>query len=62
MKKFKAKNYTKRADLDADVLTMITKNIGNDRKEAVIEGTAKELKKLHLSEKTTVHGININLK
>ena len=53
--KIYAKDFNLRGDIIRHVLSLV--NAGNEGKDYDIEGTAGELKALHLSERTTVYGI-----
>jgi len=59
---FKAKDFKTRSELEKKIQAEVGTNIVANREAGhTIEGTKEELKKLHLSETTTVFGVKCKI-
>ncbi len=56
---YDAKDYNHRHELEEKIRFDFNGNFDDNNKKAIIKGTKKQLKKLHLSQSTNVYGINV---
>lgn len=56
-----AKDYKDRDELDKTVRTIYGMDFEKNKETAIIKGSKEQLKRLHLSENTTVYGVTVKI-